>query len=265
MRGIPPSGGSGQSSSPQPKRPCRREEFIPNCDEEMQEWMEDRHKDLQAAMVVGRLPEVARVSHLLTNCRTGVATVDPTTVVDAFCSGQFCEVLRQHVRRSHHIEMVPCDFPVWSERSSRRGGVESGSCISVSNTSQRQVAGGHRPSNRFGGGSGTQRCGTPQQLICRMFWMVRTISGLLTRRVPSVQPHGFREEDEFDARNVAQRRSIEHAPRRRLRVMGVFQNVSQVSLSASTVPASSSLPCGMFVNTPVGLRMRNSSTDLRKI
>ena len=28
---------------------------------------------------------------------------------------------------SHHIEIVPCDFPVWSERSSRRGGVESGS------------------------------------------------------------------------------------------------------------------------------------------
>ena len=29
-----------------------------------------------------------------------VATVDPTTVVDAFCSGQFCGVMRQHVRRS---------------------------------------------------------------------------------------------------------------------------------------------------------------------
>ena len=51
---------------PDPKRPCRREEFIPNCDEEMQEWMEDRHKDQQEAMVAGRLSEVARVSRLLT-------------------------------------------------------------------------------------------------------------------------------------------------------------------------------------------------------
>ena len=51
---------------PDPKRPCRREEFIPNFDEEMQELMEDRHKDLQEAMVAGRLSEVARVSHLLT-------------------------------------------------------------------------------------------------------------------------------------------------------------------------------------------------------
>ena len=54
------------SQDPDPKRPRRREEFIPNCDEEMQEWMEDRNKDLQEAMVAGRLPEVARVSHLLT-------------------------------------------------------------------------------------------------------------------------------------------------------------------------------------------------------
>ena len=50
---------------PDPKRPCRRKDFVPRCDEEMQEWMEDRQKDLQAALVAGRLPEVARVSHLL--------------------------------------------------------------------------------------------------------------------------------------------------------------------------------------------------------
>ena len=31
---------------------------------------------------------------------TGVATVDSTTVVDAFCCSQFCEVMRQQVRRS---------------------------------------------------------------------------------------------------------------------------------------------------------------------
>ena len=51
---------------PAPKRACRREDFIPHFDEEMQEWMEDRHKDLQAALVAGQLPEVARVSHILT-------------------------------------------------------------------------------------------------------------------------------------------------------------------------------------------------------
>ena len=43
---------------PFPKRRCRREEFLPYCDEEM-----------QAAMVAGRLPEVARVSHLLTKAQ----------------------------------------------------------------------------------------------------------------------------------------------------------------------------------------------------
>ena len=48
------------------KRPRHREDFIPHCDEEMQEWMEDRHKDLQMVMGRGGLQEVARVSHLLT-------------------------------------------------------------------------------------------------------------------------------------------------------------------------------------------------------
>ena len=56
-------------------------------------------------------------------------------------------------------------------------------------------------------------------------------------------------EDELDARNVAQRRSIEDAPRRRLRVMGVSPNVSQVCLSQH----------------PQCQHVRNSSTVLRKI
>ena len=62
--------GAGQDTQPQGpalKRACRREEhFIPNCNEEMQEWMEDRHKDLQVALAAGQLAEVARVSNLLT-------------------------------------------------------------------------------------------------------------------------------------------------------------------------------------------------------
>ena len=36
-------------TDPNPKRVCRREDFIPQCDEEMQEWI-----DLQAAIVAGR-------------------------------------------------------------------------------------------------------------------------------------------------------------------------------------------------------------------
>ena len=34
---------------------CRREDFVPHCDEEMQEWMQGRHADLQAAVAGGHL------------------------------------------------------------------------------------------------------------------------------------------------------------------------------------------------------------------
>ena len=50
---------------PNPKRACRREDFVPHCDEEMAEWIEGRQKDLQSAIVAGQLPEVARISQLL--------------------------------------------------------------------------------------------------------------------------------------------------------------------------------------------------------
>ena len=59
-------GPSVDVQSPNPKRPCRREDFVPFCDEEFQEWMEGRRKDLQAAVETGQLPEVARISQLLT-------------------------------------------------------------------------------------------------------------------------------------------------------------------------------------------------------
>ena len=52
-------------TDPNPKRVCRREDFVPQCDEEMQEWIEGRQRDLQAAIVAGLLPEVSRVSQLL--------------------------------------------------------------------------------------------------------------------------------------------------------------------------------------------------------
>ena len=35
--------------------------FVPHCDEEMQEWIEGRQRDLEAAMLAGQLPEVARI------------------------------------------------------------------------------------------------------------------------------------------------------------------------------------------------------------
>ena len=54
-----------QPEGPVVKR-CRREDFVPHCDEEMQEWMQGRHADLQAAVAGGYLQEVARVSQLIT-------------------------------------------------------------------------------------------------------------------------------------------------------------------------------------------------------
>ena len=76
-------------TDPNPKRVCRREDFIPQCDEEMQEWI-----DLQAAIVAGRsrsgedLPTIVHRS-------AGVATDHPGTVVsDAVCSGEHGEVIR---------------------------------------------------------------------------------------------------------------------------------------------------------------------------
>ena len=56
-----------QPEGPVLKRVRRREDFVPQCNEEMEEWMAGRHADLQTAMASGQLPEVARVSQLMTN------------------------------------------------------------------------------------------------------------------------------------------------------------------------------------------------------
>ena len=45
---------------------ANREDFVAHCDEEMQEWMQARHADLQAAVMTGQLQEVSRISQLLT-------------------------------------------------------------------------------------------------------------------------------------------------------------------------------------------------------
>ena len=61
LRAMP----SNHPEEPAPKRSCRQEDFVPHCDEEMQEWMEGRHRDLHSAMASGRLLEVARISSFL--------------------------------------------------------------------------------------------------------------------------------------------------------------------------------------------------------
>ena len=50
---------------PSSKRQCRREDFVPNCLEELQEWIRGRQADLQDAMAAGRPDEVARISDIM--------------------------------------------------------------------------------------------------------------------------------------------------------------------------------------------------------
>ena len=54
-------------TDPNPKRVCRREDFVPQCEEEMQEWIQGRQRDLQAAIVAGHFSEVARISQLMSS------------------------------------------------------------------------------------------------------------------------------------------------------------------------------------------------------
>ena len=54
-------------TDPNPKRVCRRDDFVPQCEEEMQEWIQGRQRDLQAAIVAGNLSEVARISQLMSS------------------------------------------------------------------------------------------------------------------------------------------------------------------------------------------------------
>ena len=50
---------------PDPKRVCRREDFVPMCDEKMHEWLEARQRDLHTARVSGQHSEVERLSKLM--------------------------------------------------------------------------------------------------------------------------------------------------------------------------------------------------------
>ena len=51
--------------NPSSKRARLREDFVPSCVEEMQQWVWDRQLDLQAATLAGRLEEVGRISQLI--------------------------------------------------------------------------------------------------------------------------------------------------------------------------------------------------------
>ena len=78
-----------------PKRACRREDFVPHCDEEMQEWTEGRQKDLQAAVMARQAPRSGEGLPTLVQSSAGVTTCYPRTVVsDAVCSGEHGEVIR---------------------------------------------------------------------------------------------------------------------------------------------------------------------------
>ena len=50
---------------PTSKRARLREDFVPSCVEEMQQWVWDRQQDLQAATMAGRPEEVGRISQLI--------------------------------------------------------------------------------------------------------------------------------------------------------------------------------------------------------
>ena len=45
---------------------CPQEDFVPQCEEEMQEWIQGRQRDLQAAIVAGHL-SAARISQLMSS------------------------------------------------------------------------------------------------------------------------------------------------------------------------------------------------------
>ena len=50
---------------PSSKRARLREDFVPSCVEEMQQWVWDRQQDLHAATMAGRPEEVERISQLI--------------------------------------------------------------------------------------------------------------------------------------------------------------------------------------------------------
>ena len=61
LEGVKAALAEGQASKPI----CRREDFVPNCVEELQVWIGGRQADLHEAMLSGRPDEVARISNIM--------------------------------------------------------------------------------------------------------------------------------------------------------------------------------------------------------
>ena len=94
-----------------PTRVLRREEFVPQCDEEMEEWMAGRHADFHTAMVAGQLRGGQNFS---VNDPCG-APVDPRTDELSFSGGEHSEVIAHQCGGAHGALSGAC------ERNSRYG------------------------------------------------------------------------------------------------------------------------------------------------
>ena len=200
--------------------------------------------EAQAARVVAPPPPAPTAASDLDEGRTGVAT-DPTGVVDAFCCGHFCEVMRQHVRRSFRTTLR------WFQVILRYGlrGVRVGGGVKSRST---------RRSTRLQGVRVDHRRGlvvevAPNVVDATAVDLSDVMNGendlAVSEAVPVFNPMDSDEEDEFD-RTVAQSRSIEDAPRR--------PRVQPRCLSQHPQHQHRPLPCGRLVNTPVGFQVFQS-------
>ena len=120
---------------PNPKRACRREDFVPHCDEEMQEWIEGRQKDLQAAIGGRPAPRSRKDFPTLVHSSAGVAADSPRPVFsDAFCSGEHGEVIAHQcgllgVRVGGSFPPWPCKQDPWSAQEQHRHGAVPGAAM----------------------------------------------------------------------------------------------------------------------------------------
>ena len=110
-------GPSVDTHSPNPTRPCRRKDFVPFCDEEFQEWMEGRRKNLQTAVEMRQFSEVARISQLL-----------------AQAALEWQQRSKTKPCHSHQQWPILCsDLPsLWDVGSSSRGGIKPRTSIVAS-------------------------------------------------------------------------------------------------------------------------------------
>ena len=116
---------------PSSKRQCRREDFIPNCVEELQAWIRRRQTDLQDAMAAGRPDEVARISDI--TCKAAqqwqrdAIGVMPSMGTNSVSLGQHTVCLesgsaRRRIRALSRLEMPRgCRGRRWTAKTLFRG------------------------------------------------------------------------------------------------------------------------------------------------